>query len=101
VGRPFFCTEHIAAVSVEQTEFGAELVLTPTEAGRRSLREGTTGQVGQHIMVRIEGRPHSVATLQTPLDSEVLRVSMGWKLETATDGFNSRLRAELARRTLH
>jgi hypothetical protein len=98
VGRPFFCTEHIAAVSAEQTEFGAELILTTTEEGHRSLRDATTGQVGERIMIRIEGLPHSVAVLQSPLDVKVLRVTMGWKVETATEGFNARLRAELARR---
>jgi hypothetical protein len=100
-GRPFFCTQHITAVSVEQTEFGAELVLTPTEEGRRSLREATTGHLGEHVMVRIDGRPHSVAILQTPLGGKVFRLNMGSKLETDTEAFNARLRAELAHRTAH
>lgn len=97
-GRPFFCTEHIAAASAERTESGFELILTPTEEGRRAMREGTTGHVGERAMIRIEGRPHLVAVLDSPMDVKVLRVNMGWKLETDTDGFNARLRAELARR---
>jgi len=98
-GRPFFCTQHLAAVSEEQTEFGAELVLTPTEEGRTALREGTTGHVGERIMVRIEGHPHSVAVLQTPMASKVLRVNMRAKPEAEAAGFTSRLQSELARRT--
>jgi hypothetical protein len=97
-GRPFFCTEHIASVSVEHTEYGSDLIITTTDEGRRALREATTGHLGEYLMVRIEGRPHTVARLESPLEGQVLRLDMRAALETETAGFNWRLRAELANR---
>lgn len=97
-GRPFFCTEHIASASAEHTEYGYDLIITTTDEGRRALREATTGHVGEYVMIRIEGRPHSVARLESPLDVSILRVDMRWALETETAGFNWRLRTELATR---
>lgn len=97
-GRPFFCTQHIASVSVEHTESGSDLIVTTTDEGRRALREATTGHVGEYVMFRIEGRPHTVAHLESPMDVQVFHLDMRWALETETAGFNWRLRAELAGR---
>lgn len=96
--RPFFCTEHIAAVSLEKTEFGPELMLTPTDEGRRIMHEVTAAHIGQYIIFHIEGRARFPTHIEAPVTGKVQRINMSDDLAADAEGIASRLRAELVRR---
>jgi hypothetical protein len=97
--RPFFCTEHILDLWLEDTEFGPEIVITPTIEGRRLLLDTTKAHVGEYVLMRMEGRARIAAHLETPLDVSSLRITMGGALAKDAPGIVSRLRDELARRS--
>jgi hypothetical protein len=97
--RPFFCTEHVAVVAIGDTQVGPDLLITPTEEGRRAMLEATKTHVGQFVMMRIEGKNRVASLLETPMDiKSVLVVAMPGPLASDAAGIRARLRADIARR---